>query len=91
MRIELYVSSELPQDVTEDIIIREAGKYFSAFSLYPITGIWKGKREDSWVVMLETSDRETCYAAEILAEELKKIFHQDAVLMVVTDTTTKLI
>ena len=90
MRIELYVSSELPQDVTEDIIIREAGKYFSAFSLNPITVIWKGMRKQNHLLVLENADSVAQHKAEQLAEDLG-ILHQDAMLMVVTDTTTKLI
>jgi len=56
------------------------GVFFEGFTIYPATGYWKGKRENSLVIEIDAfpDDPQLVYR---LAYALKYINHQEAVLV----------
>ena len=56
------------------------GIFFDSFTAYPAQGYWKGKRENSLIIEIDVSPDDP-KRVSMLADALKYINHQEAVLV----------
>ena len=76
------------EDTNRKGILACVSAAFEGFTVIPAQGYWKGERENSLVLEFETEDAGAVYA---LAESIRTLNHQEAVLVTYTPSTSKLI
>jgi hypothetical protein len=80
----------MTEDLRRDLIVKMITKSFKGFSIVEQIGFWEGKQEKS-VTYIIFADRSDLYLIELLCRDIKSLNEQDAVLMSVTYTDTKMI
>lgn len=58
-------------------VAQVVAQYFHGFTTIPARGYWEGQGEDSWVIEIATAEFKD--AVQVLVEELRRRFKQDAV------------
>jgi len=72
MAYQLYVSSNRGKHYTKRKIEKILSKRHEGFSLVPITGYWKGRREASWLIIIEDELEKVYFSVMELQIALKQ-------------------
>lgn len=80
----------ITQDINRDAVEELVASKFDAFTLIPSVGYWKGVRENSVIVELQTT-REQLDGIRDLARSIKQLNKQEAVLIETYETEGELV
>lgn len=76
-RIRIYT-----EDINREGIEELADSFFGGYSVYETDGVWKGQHEKSLVIEVIIDNP---FPAHIFAGEIKRLNHQDSVLVTVEE------
>lgn len=77
MQHRLFIGANNTTGVVEkDKIVNEVSKVFDGFTCYPATGYWKGNKEKSLIVEIETGEKKK---VQSMILRLKRELRQEAI------------